>query len=112
VVHKALMAQVKASYRNRQPLADIESQLNRQPMEPEEKTAFEAESQGRLSEARRRAVAALFTFATSEPGEECKRRSDAINAVTALSKRQEVTVRKACRSRRTYSIGGRLGTWR
>ena len=55
-----------------------------------------------LSEERSRAFAALFTFATSEPAEECKRRADAINAVTALSKRQELPVRRACRTRQTY----------
>ena len=104
-VRKALMAQVKASYGKRQPLADIESQLSGSRVKPEEKTALEAESQAHLSEERRRAFAALFTFATSEPAGECQRRADAINAVTALSRRQELLVRKACRTRQTYSAG-------
>ena len=104
-VRKALIAQLKASYGKRQPLADIESQLNGNWVGQEEKTAFEAESQAHLSKERRRAVVALFTFATSEPAEECQRRADAINAVTALSRRQELPLRKACRTRQTYTTG-------
>ena len=104
-VRKALMAQVKVNYGKRQPLADIESQLNGTPVKLHQTTAFERESQAHLSEERRRAFAALFTFATSEPAEQCRRRADAINAVTALSKRQGDPTRKACRTRQTYSTG-------
>jgi len=104
-VRKALMAQVKASYGKRRPLADIDSQLNGSPVRPEEKTAFEAESQAHLSEERRRAFTALFTFTTSEPAEECQRRADAVHAVTVLSRRQELPMRKASRIRQTYSTG-------
>ena len=55
----------------------------------------------RFSKKPRHAIADFFTFATSDPAEECRRRSEAINAVTALSKRQELRVRKNCRSRKT-----------
>lgn len=95
----------QASYGKRRPLADIDSQLNGSPVRPEEKTAFEAESQAHLSEERRRAFTALFTFTTSEPAEECQRRADAVNAVTVLSRRQELPMRKASRIRQTYSTG-------
>ena len=36
-----------------------------------------------------RVIDALFTFATSSPGEECKRRVEEINALTALCCLQE-----------------------
>lgn len=104
-VQKALMAQVKAIYRRQQPVADIERQLGRPSVKQQEDTASESEVQGHLSEERRRAVGALFTFATSDPAEGCKRRSEAINAVTALSKRQELPVRKVCRPGPNHRTG-------
>ena len=78
-VRKALMAQVKVNYGKRQPLADIESQLNGTPVKLHETTAFEGESQAHFSKESCRAFAAPFTFATSEPAEERRRRADAIS---------------------------------
>lgn len=41
----------------------------------------------------------LFAFASTDAAEECKRRSIAINAVTALRKVQEPPIRKACQAK-------------
>ena len=104
-VRKTLMAQAKATYGKRQPLADIENQLNGKMVGPEENAASEGERQLHLSEERRRAFVALFTFVPSEPAEACRRRADAISAVTALSRCQEAPVRKACRTKQTDCAG-------
>ena len=98
-VHKALMAEVKARYRKQQPLADIASQLAGPPEKQQEHLKSGSEAQVGLSEERRGAISALFTFTTSEAAEECKWRSEAIEAVTGLSKRQERPVRKVCQTR-------------
>ena len=59
--------------------------------------------QPRLSEERRSTVAALFILATFEPNEERNRYSEAINAVTAPCKREEIPVGKFCRASQTQS---------
>jgi hypothetical protein len=103
------MAEVQADNRKRQALADIENRLNGPPVKPEEDATSGLQFNDRFSKKRRHVIAALFTFATSDPAEECRRRSEAINAVTAPSKRQELRVRKICRSRKTRNEkdGGR-----
>ena len=73
------MAQVKVNYGKRQPLADIESKLNGNLVKLHETTAFDRESQAHFSKERRRAFAALFTFAMSEPAEECRRQSEHVS---------------------------------
>ena len=52
-----------------------------------------------LSSERRRVLAALFTFAPAEPVDDCKRRLEAIRAVAALCKRQELSLQKVCRTK-------------
>ena len=53
-----------------------------------------------LGDERLRAFTALFTFATQDQDEERARRSEAINAVTALCRLERPRVRRACRSKR------------
>ena len=101
-VQKALIADIKARFRERQPLVDIANQLAGPSTEEQEHTKDELEVHRKLSRERSHAIAALFTFATSDYAEECKRRSEAIQAVTALSKCQELLVKKARQTRRTY----------
>ena len=98
-VRKALMAEIKARFRKQQPLKDIASQLAGPPLKQQEPTEPGLGAQVDLSAERRHAISVLFTFATSGPAEECKRCSKAITAVTALSKHQEVLVKKVCRTR-------------
>jgi hypothetical protein len=49
---------------------------------------------------------ALFTFATSDPAEECKRRLEAIIAVTALCWSQDPPGKKVCRRKQAHAIAG------
>ena len=98
-VQKAFMTEVEAGYRKRQALTDIENQLNGPLIKAEEDATTDHGFNDRFSKEHRRAIAALFNFATSEPAEECNRRSQAVSAVSTLSKRQELRDRKICRSR-------------
>ena len=100
-VKKAMMAEIRAKYREQQPVADIVSQLRGQPAKQEEQTEPELGARGQLSDERRRTFHALFTFATSDPIGDCGRRSEAINAVMALSRHQEPPVRRLCRGKQT-----------
>lgn len=97
-VRKALMAEEKKRYRKQQPIADIEIQLNDRHVECKQ-LSRSAPHEDLLSKERRRVVAALFTFASADVSEECKRRSEAINALIALSQRQERAIPKVCHSR-------------
>ena len=103
-VQKALMKQVQARYRKQQPVADIVNQLDGASGKAESHTEHAAVPI-HLSKARRCAVAALFAFATSDPIEECKRRSRAIEAVTILSKRQERPIRQVGDVEQIYGRG-------
>ena len=92
-------------------MADIVSQL-RAPSFNEDKTEAELGAHDQLSDERHRAFNALFTFATSNPLKECERRSEAINAVTTLSRLQEPPVKKVCRGKQTiprYAVGNSNG---
>ena len=97
-VNKAMIKEIKAKYRERQPVADIVSQLSGKSTKNEHSEA-ERGTQERLGEERLRAFTALFTFATHDQVEECARRSEAMNAVTALCRLQRPLVRRACRAK-------------
>ena len=107
-VRKTLMAEVKASYRKQQPLADIASQLAGPSVKQQDRTDSGSGAQVNLSEERCNAISALFTFATSDPAEECRRRSEAIKAVTALSKCQRPGVKDVCRARSSSDTEGEV----
>ena len=66
-----------------QPVADIEQQLGGLPVAEKPPDKYEY-----VFIERRRTVNALFTFAITSSHEECKRRSEAINALVALSSLQ------------------------
>jgi hypothetical protein len=99
-VKKAMMKEIKAKYREQQPVADIVSQLSGMSAKNEHSKA-EQRPQDRLGVERLRAFTALFTFATHDQVEECARRSEAMNAVTTLCRLQRPRVRRACRGKQT-----------
>ena len=105
-VRKQLMMQVKLNYRKQQPLVDIQIQLNGHVQKPDASVTDTT-----LSPERHRVFAALFTFAASDPAEECQRRSNAINAITTVCQRQELIPRKACRTQQTYSMASNDGNF-
>ena len=107
-VHKLLLAEVQSTYRKQQALKDISDQLDGAPDE-KSSTGMNTASANSLSEDRRRAINVLFTFATSEPAEECQRRSAAIQTVSALSKRQELRDRKIYSRKRRRDSSGAAG---
>ncbi|KAK3070782.1 hypothetical protein LTR53_009843 [Teratosphaeriaceae sp. CCFEE 6253] len=96
--HKAMIKLVKTRYRDEQPVADIMSQLRSGGRQQSEQV-LQSETQDILSSERRCVLAALFMFAPSKPADDCMRRSEAVNAVAALCKRQQPPARKACRSK-------------
>ena len=93
---KALLREVKARYKKEQPVIDIQRQLNGVLSVELETTVEEYVFAERV-----RVINALFTFATSSPEEECKRRVEAIDALTALCRLQEG--KRACRPRPSAS---------
>ena len=97
-VKKAMLAEIKAKYREQQPVADIVRQLGSMSAKNEHSEA-ERGPQDRLGDERLRAFTALFTFATHDYNEERARRSEAINAVTALCRLERPRVRRACRGK-------------
>ena len=97
-VNKAMMKEIKAKYRERQPVADIVSQLGGMSAKDEHSEA-EQGPQDRLGDERLRAFTALFAFATQDQVEERARRSEAMNAVTTLCRLQRPRVRRACRGK-------------
>ncbi|CAK4031768.1 C2H2 finger domain-containing [Lecanosticta acicola] len=107
-VARKLLVDSQTRFRETQPVADIEAQLGhgsdgsvtaeRAIDQPEQPTA------DKLSIERRRVVAALLTFATSDPQEENVRRSEAINAVSALCRRQERRARQVCQPKGRVKI--------
>jgi hypothetical protein len=99
-VRKAMMVEIKAKYREQQPVADIVSQLGGMSAKKEHSEA-ERGRQDQLGDERLRAFTALFTFATQDQNEECARRSEAMNAVTMLCRLQRPSVRRACRGKQT-----------
>jgi hypothetical protein len=101
-VKKAMMKEIKAKYREQQPVADIVSQLGGMSAKNEHSEA-ERGPQDRLGDERLRAFTALFTFATHDQNEECAHRSEAMNAVTTLCRLQRPRVRRACRGKQTTS---------
>ena len=60
----------------------------------------------KLCTKRESAFNALFTFATSDPAEECKRCSEAINAVTALCRSQDPSEKKVYQNKQAHAIAG------
>jgi hypothetical protein len=93
-----MMKEIKAKYREQQPVADIVSQLGGMSAKNERSEA-ERGPQDRLGDERLRAFTALFTFATHDQVEECARRSEAMNAVTTLCRLPRPRVRRACRGK-------------
>ncbi len=83
---KALLKEVKVKYKREQPVIDIQRQLQGQSIK-EEKTALKVQDYVRAE--RVRVIDSLFTFASSAPKEECKRRAKAIDDLTALCSVQE-----------------------
>ena len=104
-VKRAMMADIRATYRDEQPVADIENQLRGQSEQEKEQGEPEA-SHRKLCTKCDSAFHALFTFATSDPAEESKRPSEAIDAVTALCRSQDPSERKVSRSKQTHAIAG------
>ena len=92
------MAEIKAKYRQVQPVADIVCQLGRTSTKNKHVEA-EQEPESQLSDERLLAFTALFTFATHDQTKECTRCSAAMDAVTALCQLREPPVRRACRGK-------------
>lgn len=82
---KALLKDVVARYKKEQPVLDIQRQLQGLPVVEEE--MIQAEKYAFME--RIWVIQALFTFAISCLEEECRRRVEAINALTALCRLQE-----------------------
>lgn len=94
---KALLQEVKARYKKEQPVIDIQRQLKGLlSVAPETATVEDYVFMERV-----RVIDTLFTFATSCPEEECKRRVEAISALTALCRLQES--RRPCRPKASAS---------
>lgn len=82
---EVLLQEVKARYKREEPVLDIQRQLKGLPSVELET----AQAEDYVFEKRVRVIDTLHTFATSSPGEECKRRVEAINALTALCRLQQ-----------------------
>ena len=82
---KSLLIEVKERYKKEQPVIDIQRQLKGIPV-ADHKSLRTADY---VFAERVQAIDMLFTFATSSTAEECQRRAAAINALTALCKKQE-----------------------
>jgi len=82
---KALLIEVREKYKKEQPVIDIQRQLKGLPAAKQE--AIQAAEY--VFAERVKAIDALFTFATSSTTEECQRRAAAINALSALCKKQD-----------------------
>ena len=94
---KALLQEVKARYEREQPVIDIQRQLKGLlSVKPETATVEDYVFVERV-----RVIDALFTFTRSSPEEECKRRVEAINALTALCRLQEG--KRPCRPKASAS---------
>ena len=102
VVHKAALKQIKVRYREEQPVEDILCQLNGSGTQQLGQVS-KIEAQSTLSSERRRVLAALLTFAPSEPTDDQSRRAEAIDAVRALCKRKEGPDRKICHRKKASS---------
>jgi hypothetical protein len=79
------LKEIKARHKREQPVIDIQRQLKGLPIVAEETVKAEAY----VFAERVRVIDTLFAFTTSSPEEECKRRVEAINALTALCGLQE-----------------------
>ena len=84
-LENALFIEVKERYKKEQPVIDIQRQLQGLPAAEQENLQV---AQYVFAE-RVQAIDTLFTFATSSTAEECQRRAAAINALTALCKKQD-----------------------
>ncbi|GIZ48168.1 hypothetical protein CKM354_001124100 [Cercospora kikuchii] len=102
VVHKLTLKQVQTRYQEEQPIDDILWQLRGDRRTTEQTTS--AQTVSTLSSERRRVLGALLTFAPSKDTGDQERRVEAIDAVAALCKRQEVTQRKVCRKKAACSV--------
>lgn len=101
-VHKAALKQIRARYREEQPVQDILFQLKAR-VGKQSGQVSETEPQSTLSSERRRVLVALLTFAPTEPTDDQSRRVEAIEAVRALCKRQEDPDQKICRTKKARS---------
>ncbi|KAJ9644078.1 hypothetical protein H2199_003946 [Coniosporium tulheliwenetii] len=93
---KALLSEVKRRYRKEQPVTDIQRQIHGAQVQEEKDIGGERKH---LLPERVRVIDALFTFATSSPEEERKRRVEAINALVALGHVQDGSRRPASRQK-------------
>lgn len=85
---KMLLNEIKRKFEKEQPIIDIQNQIHGMTIKEEEKDAALVGPEGLIPE-RVEVVDALFTFATSSPEEERKRRVRAINALVALGRIQD-----------------------
>ena len=84
-LEKALLVEVKERYKKEQPVIDIQRQIKGLPVAgPASLRVAEYVFAERVQ-----AINTLFTFTTSSTAEECQRRAAAIDALTALCKKQE-----------------------
>lgn len=107
VVHNITLKQVQTRYREEQPIDDILWQLRGARQDTAQTTSAQAISP--LSSERRRVLSALLAFAPSKHTGDQERRVEAIDAVAALCKRQEVTQRKVCRKKAACFVTSRKG---
>ncbi|KAK0838492.1 hypothetical protein LTS02_017737 [Friedmanniomyces endolithicus] len=103
-LRRANLTGIKGRFRKEQALADIERQLdfttsNLLDSGDVETADAATRSLDRLSAERRLAYTTLLDTSIRGPAEDRKRRSAAIAAITALSKRREPHYRNACRAR-------------
>ncbi|KAK3625377.1 hypothetical protein LTR56_020462 [Elasticomyces elasticus] len=105
-LRRARLKEIKSRFRTEQALADIEQQLGCGDSAGTdngdvamEDVAGHSLDLGLLSDERRLAFTTLFAAATEESNEDWKRRSAAIDAITALCKRREPHRRSACQAK-------------
>jgi len=83
---KAFLTEVKSRYKREQPVIDIQRQLRGESLDEKDPTL---KMQDCVLAERCQVIDSLFTFATSSPEEECRRRAKAINALKTLCNLQE-----------------------
>lgn len=83
---KAFLKEVKSRYKREQPVIDIQRQLRGESLDEKDPTLKMHDC---VVAERCQVIDSLFTFATSSPEEECRRRAKAINALKNLCNLQE-----------------------
>ena len=85
-LQKAFLREAKSRYKKEQPVIDIQRQLSGESLDEKDPTL---KIQHCIRAERCQVIDSLFTFATSFPEEECRRRAKAIKALIALCNVQE-----------------------